>query len=327
MKNQSLPPEALDLYLRGELSDTDRAAFEAELERDPALKSELNYHQELVAGFGVQRKNQLKNILQNTALPVGVGVGISLWQTQWFQWAVAGLGAGAVATTVWVATTFGDKKPDAKGSTSTEQVASNQSQPAPTPEPTPETPAETAPEVVAVSPAPAATPAATTTEKLESATQPSQTVVAKPIVVPKAKKETTPAGTADVAKVNPVLPAGSPDGPEPVLGGGDNSNSPGNNLGGAAAAAPAVTETVVKADPNYNFHYQYFGGKLYLYGKFDKGLYEVLDLTTKGGKSSYVYYQSTYYPVTAGTSTITVLEACKDKALITTLDKLRKGQR
>lgn len=332
MKNSSLPPDALDQYLRGELSEVEVKAFEAELDHDPALRAELDYHQELMAGFAVERKSQLKSILQNTALPVTVGIGVSLWQTQWFQWTIAAVGAGAVATTVWVATTFGSGDANQKQGGSTDKVATEQA--ATTSETLAPAPAQQQVEESASPETETATPTAPsvapTTEVPKAQADAKQATTTKAAAGTKSTSQPSKAQLDELAKATPSTPSAPvpmPDAPEPMVGTGDKANAPTNNLNAGAASSPSVAETVVKADPNYNMHYQYFGGKLYLYGKFDKGLYEVLDLNAKGGKSSFVYYQGTYYPVAAGTTSITALEACKDKTLIATLDKLRKGQR
>jgi hypothetical protein len=65
-------------------------------------------------------------------------------------------------------------------------------------------------------------------------------------------------------------------------------------------------------------------GKLYLYGKFDNGLYEVIDLGRKVGKQSFLFYQNTYYQVLPGTSKVTQLMPTDDKGIVASLDKLRK---
>lgn len=328
MTPEMLPPDALDLYIRGELSEAQKAAFEKQLAQDPALKAEVDMHESMVASLAMHRKQQLKTILQNTAVPVGVGIGLTLWQNSWIQWGLAAAGAGAVATGLWVATSLGGgKEPDGKvsmpstGTTETTIAAPTTEAPqenAPaTTEPTPAHTQEVEPKTQEA--APGAVPAVTPANKVAPITtqKKSSTVTGAP------EKGTTSATTQtfDPGKLN------APDDAAPTIqSAGDNSGNAAN-LGSSPEASVSVAETVVKQDARYGMHYQYYEGKLYLYGKFDKGLYEVLDLTGKGSKRSFVFYQSTYYQVLPGTTQITPLEACKDQATIANLNKLRKGNK
>ena len=49
------------------------------------------------------------------------------------------------------------------------------------------------------------------------------------------------------------------------------------------------------SDQNYDFHYQYHNGKLFLYGDFKDAPYEILELNSGQNKQLYMQYNNIYY--------------------------------
>ncbi len=72
----------------------------------------------------------------------------------------------------------------------------------------------------------------------------------------------------------------------------------------------------------YSFHYQFNLGKLILYGIFDNGLYEILEVNGDS-HSVFLYYKDNYYLLNEKQATITPLVAIKDAELISKLKEYR----
>ena len=75
----------------------------------------------------------------------------------------------------------------------------------------------------------------------------------------------------------------------------------------------------------YSFHYQFSGEKLYLYGSFDKDLYEILEFNSDNKRTVFLYYRNKYYPIFSDTKKITPLEELDQKSLIEKLDNIRNN--
>ncbi len=73
----------------------------------------------------------------------------------------------------------------------------------------------------------------------------------------------------------------------------------------------------------YNFHYQYSQAKLVLYGDFEEGLFEVLELNKENKVDVYLYYKSNFYYIKDKTDAITPLKSVVDKSLKLKLERLR----
>jgi len=65
----------------------------------------------------------------------------------------------------------------------------------------------------------------------------------------------------------------------------------------------------------YSFHYQFLQGKLILYGIFDNGLYEIIEVNGDT-HSVFLYYKDNYYLLNEKQSAITPLTVIKDQELV-----------
>jgi len=72
----------------------------------------------------------------------------------------------------------------------------------------------------------------------------------------------------------------------------------------------------------YSFHYQFLQGKLILYGIFDNGLYEIIEVNGDT-HSIFLYYKDGYYLLNEKQSAITPLTAIKDLELVKKLKEYR----
>ncbi|MEQ8924719.1 MAG: hypothetical protein RLO81_02835 [Fulvivirga sp.] len=74
----------------------------------------------------------------------------------------------------------------------------------------------------------------------------------------------------------------------------------------------------------YDFHYQFKDGKLYLFGSFDKGLYEILEFNSSEGKILYLFYKGTYYDIKQNSDDIQALKELTEPSLIKSLESVRQ---
>jgi len=72
----------------------------------------------------------------------------------------------------------------------------------------------------------------------------------------------------------------------------------------------------------YSFHYQFLQGKLILYGIFDNGLYEIIEVNGDA-HSIFLYYKDNYYLLNEKQPAITPLTAIKDPELVKRLKEYR----
>jgi len=72
----------------------------------------------------------------------------------------------------------------------------------------------------------------------------------------------------------------------------------------------------------YSFHYQFLQGKLILYGIFDNGLYEIIEVNGDT-HSIFLYYKDNYYLLNEKQSAITPLTTIKDQELVKKLKEYR----
>jgi len=90
---------------------------------------------------------------------------------------------------------------------------------------------------------------------------------------------------------------------------------------------PTVTTSRIAVEINstnskYSFHYQFNQGKLILYGIFDNGLYEILEVNGDT-HSVFLYYKDNYYLLNEKQSAITPLSPIKDLQLVKKLKEYR----
>lgn len=76
------------------------------------------------------------------------------------------------------------------------------------------------------------------------------------------------------------------------------------------------------SNKKYSFHYQFAQEKLLLYGSFDKGLYEILEINGEK-KSVFLFYKDNYYMLDQKERKIVSLEPIKDGILLKKLREYR----
>jgi len=90
---------------------------------------------------------------------------------------------------------------------------------------------------------------------------------------------------------------------------------------------PEVTASRIEVNTDasnkkYSFHYQFNNGKLLLYGSFDKGLYEILEINGNN-HNVFLFYQENYYLLEEKENTTSPLVAVKDPVLLRKLKEYR----
>ncbi len=76
------------------------------------------------------------------------------------------------------------------------------------------------------------------------------------------------------------------------------------------------------SNKKYSFHYQFTQGKLLLYGSFDKGLYEILEINGDK-KSVFLFYKDNYFMLDEKQKKITSLQPIRDGILLKKLKDYR----
>ncbi len=79
----------------------------------------------------------------------------------------------------------------------------------------------------------------------------------------------------------------------------------------------------VKFKKKYVFHYQYSNKGITLYGHFEEGLFEILELNKEETRTLYLYYESNYYYINDNSSAIQPLKPVTDKKIKLKLEGLR----
>jgi len=90
-----------------------------------------------------------------------------------------------------------------------------------------------------------------------------------------------------------------------------------------ARASSKMEVEVDSSNKKYAFHYQFVSNKMILFGSFDKGLYEILEINGNIN-STFLFYKENYYLLDDSKNEITPLEVIRDKTLLQKLKEYRK---
>lgn len=279
--------DLIDDYVRGRLEGQEKEAFEKQLQADPSLQGEVTLQQQLIEGIKKARISELKTMLSQVPVTGAMTAGTGL---------SAGQIAAGVVTSAVVATSalfyFQPWKSNDKPAIKTEQQATE------TVTPKTEEPTELK------------TPEVNTEENKTVVAEPKKQVTKK--VVTSATKEARPniqvIDPTDELTNNPSVDAAKAKDQKDI---------------GAVSTSQIEVETI-DSNKEYSFHYQFNQGKLTLYGKFDKSLYEIIEVngTTH---SVFLFYKDNYYLLNEKETSITPLTPIRDGQLIKKLKDYRKG--
>jgi hypothetical protein len=286
--------DLLDDYLANRLNANERAAFEQKLISDPELQSEFNVQQQLIGGIQKARMAELKSMMNS--IPVSTLHGGSAMAGKIALWVsvVAIIGVGSYFL-------LNDKsEPNL-----TTSPAAEQQKPEVAPDQNESTQAEVQEQEDPMKPhedSPVVSDKQGATEQ-------------KPIGAPKPIRRKP----GETSQADPQIKVYDP------TEGEDNNSSTvptdGANLPSEARESEIAVE--IALDKKYNFHYQFKGGKLFLYGPFQKNLYEILEFFGDEKRTIFLYYDNQYFLLKDNNERIKELVAVQNAELIKKLNEHR----
>jgi hypothetical protein len=92
-----------------------------------------------------------------------------------------------------------------------------------------------------------------------------------------------------------------------------------------AIAIASIEVSVNSAERKYKSHYQFVNGKLVLYGNFDNGLYEIIEVNGQASRSLFLYYKTVYYLLDESKKEVTLLKEISDPVLLQKLNTFQSN--
>jgi hypothetical protein len=282
----------IDNYLANRMNDAEKNAFESRLESDPELKQEFKFHKEIVNSIREERKGQLKSMLNS--IPVSPSSPGSILGSS-----LKAIGTVAGISAVIAAAYFFTKNEE------------------PAPPITEET--EVQAPLDALENKPAERPSEPAEQDVENTPSDPVEAPVQPTDEPSALKENKP---AEIKAPNLVEDFES-----------DNNNEEINEPDAFTEIEDLNTEELFNSNieviidnskKKLDFHYQFKNEKLYLFGTFDEGLYEILEFNNDQEQTIILYYKESYYLINGDNQEIAPLKPIEDTSLTEKLDKLRK---
>lgn len=282
--------ELIDDYLSNRLRGAEKEAFEKQLNNDPSLKSDLDFQKQVIEGIRTARTTELKAMLNK--VPVG-GATVSM-DFSVMRMAAGIIAAGVVGAAIYFYATHGELPPFNKAATdlnSTEDLKK---------------PEATEPDVTNVAP--------DSNEVKETVPAVNEEPKKEPKKQSEPKQEVKPAEKPKLDVANPSDELNSND---------NKQEEPTSNLRRGDITPSHVQVEMDSSNKKFDFHYQFAGNKLMLYGHFDRSLYEVLEINGDN-HALFLFYKDAYYLLDETQTKITKLEPIKDAALINKLRDYRK---
>jgi hypothetical protein len=149
----------------------------------------------------------------------------------------------------------------------------------------------------------------TVEEQKDASTNPSTTP--KRATKPKVKESTTP--KIDVTDPSKEMLSGETDGESTLVT---------SNLGISMSTIQVERDSQNKL---YNFHYQFWDKKLFLFGPFDESLYEILEIHGDN-HALFLFFKDNFYLLNDSSSEITELTPIRDRPLIQKLKEFRSSK-
>lgn len=276
--------ELLDQYVGNRMNAEQKALFEQKLKVDAELNNEFLLQQKVVEGIRKARALELKKLLNNIPVSSIPSQGTSIIAQIGLLVVVAGL----VGTGLYFYF-----RPEAK--VETQQAIRN--------------------DVKADEPKVDKAPATDEAQpQQESAVKDEQEVEA-----PQKNNDDAPKiPSTEKADEKPVEPS-----PLDVFDPSEELEEPGTvKTEGNKTPVPTTPSIVVETltDNRYNFHYQFKDNKLYLYGSFEKNLYEIMEFFSDNKRTMFLFYKDNYFLLNEENEKVKALTPISDEAL---LKKLR----
>jgi hypothetical protein len=323
MQNSEFLNDKIEAYLNGNLSEADKALFEAEVHKDPLLRNEVALQRATIEGLKQQRRLALKARLSNVELPP-VDLTASIGEVAVSTIVKVLGGAAILGGTVWGAYTY----MNSDGTSNNADNLATKEQPE-------------ANKTIEVNSA---------TEQNDKSSKAKTTVVASnktkndvgvknaPLsdaadvvhtspVAPKPKAKNKVAATANEreAEVNLSAPKNDSDEASNFDKHDNNANVPVGSVVNESVKDAVKPEVVINNDNSqYQHHYKYNNNKLFLYGDFNNKPYELIEFNNANGRKLFIFHNNAYYEIQDTQSEITPLMAISDRDAIENLSSLRK---
>ncbi len=293
--------ELLDDYITNRLSEQDRPAFEQKLQADPDLQNEFMLQKRLVKGVKDARVAELKSMLDN--IPVSAtGPEKTLASKIALGTALSFLIATAA---YWYFNQ--DKIQIAHPEAPAEELTIREKPVTPKSEPKTEVESETAETQIVE----------TDKNQTSAGTEHSKPTQAKKPAPLSAPLEKTSEDRSQVKE--PVLDVFDPANEE-------NQNEAAVKKENQQVFSPNNSSLIVETDTEnrrYTFHYQFKDGKLFLYGPFQKNLYEIMEFFSDEKRTVFLYYKDNYYLLEERDYKIKPLTTITDSSLLKKLKEYR----
>ncbi len=279
--------ELLDQYVGNRLNPEEKASFEKKLDSDVSLKNEYLLQQRIVGGIRQARTAELKKLLNDIPLSSIPTEGPSLLAKA-SVWVIV---AGLIGTGLYF---YFDKdkiapKPQVPLTEELTEEKTPEAEDSPVVEPQEQTTVTTTPEV-------------TTSAKDDTP--------AKPKTKAAEKEEEKPVAPSTLDVFDPAEEG--------------QANEKADTDGGktkSASAPSIIVETQI--DKKYNFHYQFKDNKLYLYGSFEKNLYEIMEFFSDNKRTMFLFYKDNYYLLNEENEKVRALSPIHDAVLLQKLKDYR----
>lgn len=313
--------ELIGSYLEGSMTPDQMLEFENQLHTDPLLRSEFELQQDIVNSLKDFRKSQLKARLDQVPVsvsPVGM-IGVKT-AAVFVLSGIIGIGAY-----LYFSSSFEPK--DLTAGEDTMLVEESPATVSEIPEIQKADQEETSsPQLQEVEAAPKVDVSDQTVAE-EVNTNPVTKVVREPATVdnsellePEEITETEEVPTPVVNSPEVIDPSLQEDIQE------ENLEVPTAAIAQKELADNPVVEIETAKKDNTLFHYQYYSGKLYLYGDFRDIPYEILELNSSTGKKLFMFYNQEYFQIMDNQKDLTPLTRLQDQEIIKELDIIRENK-
>lgn len=276
-----------DRYLKGQLSESERLAFEEKMQQDPLLANEMSLQQEIYQALSETRKLALKHRLNQ----------VSIHHSPWAPW--IGLKTAAVVGTLFLAGAgyyYFDLSVASAEEDSSFSSTSVTYPKAYTLDHSAKGALKTKESVPAVSP-----PSEVTAQENITKTAPSKRTFSTPTIV---RPDVISEFDEEALSVNY-----------------DDFNVPEKQMlqGSHYQEEDVAIEALLDSD--YDFHYQFYDNKLYLHGDFRGMPYKIIALNTEADKKLFLEFHNDYYRIGEHREAVPLVKI-EDSTLINSLKNL-----
>lgn len=294
--------ELIDDYLSNRLKGAEKEAFDKQLQNDPALRSELDFQKQIIEGIRNARATELKAMLSK----VSVGGSTVSMDFSVVRMAAGLIAAGVIGAVIYFYVTRGELPPFNKAAgdlnKKSEEIKKQ--------EPVEQDKTQVAPDSNANPDAKEETPAVKEDDSNKAKESKKES---KKNDAAKQSSEIKPAEKPKLDVANPSEELESTDA---------TKNEPTANHRSDISPSHVQVE-MDSSNKKYDFHYQFVGSKLMLYGSFDRSLYELLEINGDN-HALFLFYKDVYYLLDENQTKVAKLEPIKDVNLISKLREYRK---